>query len=150
MGHIRHGRYLVVIPLKICMQEIWKTGLDWDISLPAEVVLPYEQWREGLVLLRHFSMPRKAANLVHAEKELHVFCDASEKAHGSVVFLREVCSENEEVRVNFLTAKAKVAPLKVMTIPKLELQAALTGVLLIEAVLHAMRFAEFQPKVFYW
>ena len=53
--------------------------------------------------------------------QLHVFADASPLAYGTVAFL---CREQD---VSFIMAKARVAPLKQLTLPKLELMAALTA-----------------------
>ena len=80
--------------------------------------------------------------------ELHVFCDASEKAYGAVVYARETFGNF--VTVNFLTSKASVAPLKHTTIPKLELCAASTGMKLIQAVLYALRSMTIKPTVYAW
>jgi len=60
------------------------------------------------------------------EKEgvsLHVFCDASKVAMGVCIFSRY--EENGEVVLKLVTAKARVAPLGEMTIPRKELVAAL-------------------------
>jgi hypothetical protein len=50
---------------------------------------------------------------------LHGFCDASESAHGACVYVRCI-SMTEEVSVNLLTSKSRVAPLKKQTFPRLE------------------------------
>lgn len=55
---------------------------------------------------------------MEGEVEMHVFCDASSKAYGAVVFF--VSQE----QVSFVIAKARVAPTETLTIPKLELTAA--------------------------
>ena len=56
--------------------------------------------------------------------ELHIFCDASERAHAAVTYFRFVLS-NEKSHVSIIMAKSRIAPLKSTTIPRLELQAAL-------------------------
>ena len=60
---------------------------------------------------------------------LHTFVDASLKAYGAVVF---VCNNTNS---SFVMAKARVAPLKNLTLPRLELMAALVGVRLCSFVL---------------
>ncbi|GIY88029.1 uncharacterized protein CDAR_413241 [Caerostris darwini] len=65
--------------------------------------------------------------------EIHCFCDASEKAFGSVIFLR--FTKDEKVRTAFVTSKSRLAPIKRMTLPRLELMGAVVGARLIYRVL---------------
>ena len=53
--------------------------------------------------------------------EIQGFADASKAAYAAVVYLRIVATE---VRITLLGAKTKVAPIKTLCIPKLELCAA--------------------------
>ncbi|GBP37699.1 hypothetical protein EVAR_23748_1 [Eumeta japonica] len=66
--------------------------------------------------------------------ELHVFVDASEKSYAAAVYWRIKLSEHESA-VSLIAGKARVAPLKVISIPRLELQAALLGAGLASSVL---------------
>ncbi|XP_017465319.1 PREDICTED: uncharacterized protein LOC108358465 [Rhagoletis zephyria] len=59
------------------------------------------------------------------EVQLHVFVDASSSAYAAVAYLR-IC-KGEDVDIAFVAAKSRCAPLKGMTIPRLELQAAVLG-----------------------
>ncbi len=54
---------------------------------------------------------------------LHGFADASSLAYGAVIYMRCVHQDNS-ISTSFVMAKARVRPLKVTTILKLELQAA--------------------------
>ena len=51
--------------------------------------------------------------------ELHIFADACKSAYGSVVYLRVVYKG--QVYITLLSSKSKVAPLKILSIPRLEL-----------------------------
>ena len=59
----------------------------------------------------------------HVKRQLHHFSDASEKAYGVVSYLR---SQDQEGKVYscIVMVKSRLAPLKTLTIPRLELQAA--------------------------
>ena len=54
-----------------------------------------------------------------------MFSDASQLAYGAVAYIRT--SSNNKVSCSFLISKAKVAPIKQLSIPKMELQAAVLG-----------------------
>lgn len=62
-----------------------------------------------------------------SQTELHHFSDASEHGYGTVSYLR-LTADNHEVHVSFVLGKARVAPLKEMTIPRIELVAAVLAV----------------------
>ena len=112
----------VVIFTRILMQRIWKRRLDWDEELPAEMKRELWKWVDQLQDLAAVSVPRwYAVNLSKVqESELHVFCDASKKAYGSVAYLR--CTEQtRRTEVNIIASRARVAPLDPPTLPRLEL-----------------------------
>ncbi|XP_048487833.1 uncharacterized protein LOC125491030 [Plutella xylostella] len=71
--------------------------------------------------------------------EMHCFCDSSERAFGSCIYLK---SSNAlgQVKVSLLCAKSRVAPVKATTIPRLELCAALLGAQLASEVTQALKF----------
>ncbi|XP_044573068.1 uncharacterized protein LOC123257551 [Drosophila ananassae] len=75
--------------------------------------------------------------------EMHVFVDASQSAFASVVYWR-ITYEDGDVQVKFVCAKTKCAPMRTMTIPWLELQAAVLGMRLMDTVRqhHSVAIAE--------
>ena len=52
--------------------------------------------------------------------QVHGFCDASESAYVAVVYLRMVDSDGK-VHVSLVASKTKVAPIKRLSVPRLEL-----------------------------
>ena len=74
--------------------------------------------------------------------ELHGFCDSSNVAHAAAVYVRLVTSVR--VVVNLLSAKSKVAPLKAVKIPRLELFACL---LLSKLVVSVRKAVEVEVKI---
>jgi hypothetical protein len=125
----------IIINAKILMQHVWKQGLDWDQRLSSDL---YEKWKillNDLRVVENVAIPRcYSTNLTTATQiELHTFVDASELAFAAVSYLR-IKLENE-IHVAFVAAKTKVAPKKQLTIPRLELQAAVLGCRLAETII---------------
>lgn len=124
----------VLIKLKILFQDLWRKKTSWDEKVPDEVQSKWEVWLQEVKEIGEVRVPRcyfpKLPEFTVAD--LHVFCDASDKAYCAVVYL--VVKENGENHVSFVQAKAKVAPIKHMTVPRLELQACVMGSKLVRSV----------------
>ena len=102
-------------------------NLAWDDSLPKEKIKSIQTWIDNYMCSPPIEIPRCLTLDVATRKayELHVFTDASQLAYGAVAYAR-IISENG-VSCSFLMSKAKVAPIKQLSIQKLELQAAVLG-----------------------
>ena len=79
--------------------------------------------------LAEFSVPRFYRHVTDKPMniQLHVFGDASERAFCSVGYLRFFYSSGAK-RCVFVTSKTRVAPQKHLSIPRRELQAAVSSV----------------------
>lgn len=123
---------------KLIVQRLWDKKRDWDDSnLPPDLLHTWKEWEAELPSLLHIRLPRSYTSLAKdketSKRDIHVFCDASERAYGSVAYLRTE-DQQGDVEVSFLTARSKVAPKKQQSIPRLELCAALTGAQLAKVV----------------
>ena len=79
--------------------------------------------------------------------EIHGFSDASEAAYAAVVYLR-ITDESGNVRASLVMSKTKVAPIKRLTIPRLELCGAQ---LLAQLIQHVRQvFAIPLDRVYAW
>ncbi|XP_068247720.1 uncharacterized protein [Palaemon carinicauda] len=113
---------------KILFQELWKLGLTWDQEMPSELKLKFQRWLLSSQHFRNYQIDRcyfsqKAwGKLSHME--LHGFGDASEKGYGACVYLR-VPVENGSYQVSLVSSKSRVAPIKTITLPRLELMGCL-------------------------
>lgn len=120
----------VTLPAKQILQELCPRNCGWDEEIPQ---FWHRQWISWLAHLKELSgfpvsrclKPRNFGATVHAR--LHHFADASEAGCGTVTCLR-LQNELGDVHVSFLLGKARVAPLKPITIPRLELPAAVLAV----------------------
>ncbi|XP_067129093.1 uncharacterized protein [Centruroides vittatus] len=123
-----------VVYAKILIQELWKCQLSWDEPITAEVEHKWKLFRNELTLLGNLKIPRFVSLPRLNVLDIHAFCDASEKAYCAVVYTRTM-STNCDVKVTLLTSKTKVAPLKVQSLPRLELCAAVLLANLLQTVL---------------
>ncbi|GBN83092.1 hypothetical protein AVEN_233324-1 [Araneus ventricosus] len=127
------------IVLKILMQVLWKNQLSWDASIPHEILKTWKTFQSELSFLKDIKLPRYLKN-VYLESvivQLHGFCDASSKAYAAIIYIR-VLTDTGEIFVTFVAAKTRVAPLKQLTIPKLELCSALLLAQLYQSVISSI------------
>ena len=113
------------IRAKLLAQQLWLEHIEWDQALPDLIAAKWQAWLNDLDGLSAFKLPRhhsKHSRCVH-DVELHVFSDASELAFATVAYLRY--HAGDQVVSSFLASKSRVAPLKTLSIPRLELQGAL-------------------------
>ncbi|XP_076686033.1 uncharacterized protein LOC143378078 [Andrena cerasifolii] len=114
----------VTVNAKIFMQSLWLKHLDWDSPLPPAEAGYWRSFLEDLPDLNRITTPRwLGVQAASQQRELHGFADASERAYAAAIYLRVVDTDGC-VRTQLITAKTKVAPLKRVSIPRLELSAA--------------------------
>lgn len=116
----------MVVLGRLVLQEVTRMKLDWDDVVSGSLVDRWHRWVELLSSVSQVRIPRciKPLEYNDAALELHCFSDASQVAYGAVSYLR--CTNKlGQVSVRMVMAKSKVAPVKAITIPRLELQAAL-------------------------
>jgi len=113
-----------IITAKMIMQQLWQTRLDWDESLPTQLHTRWSQWYDKISHLSHLKIQRRILCDDPIRTELHGFCDASEHAYGACIYIRSTdLTQNHHVKL--LCAKTRVAPLKTLSMPRLELCGAL-------------------------
>lgn len=115
---------------KRIIQDLTRDGLGWDEVLPDEYVARWKNWLDDLPQLSDFKMPRcfrERETTKPIRHELHHFSDASETAYGTVSYLLTYMGDGK-IQSSMILAKSRLAPLKTMTIPRLELTAAAMAV----------------------
>jgi len=130
----------VVIRAKILIQTTWIKGLDWDTPLEQEDCQAWQMLQGELQALEKIRISRwLSGNLSGRAVELHGFADASERAYAVVVYLR--IEDHGASNISLLAAKSKVAPLKQVSLPRLELCAA---TLLAQLITYVQNLSVFQ------
>ncbi|XP_071581646.1 uncharacterized protein [Temnothorax nylanderi] len=113
----------VTITAKIIMQSLWLRKIEWDEPLPNDLLQRCLGYQAQLADLSKISIPRWTGQDSEVQDiEIHGFSDASNSAYAAVVYLR--VASMGSVRISILYAKTKIAPLKVQSVPRLELLAA--------------------------
>ncbi|XP_062714222.1 uncharacterized protein LOC134290992 [Aedes albopictus] len=130
LGLIAH----FLIYLKVLLQEIWRSGAQWDEKINDNLFLKWQTWLQVLPDVEGVQIPRcyHTRNPAACEIQLHTFVDASENGFAAVSYMR--FSNGDEVECTLITAKTRVAPLKYLSIPRLELQAAVLGARLAQTI----------------
>jgi len=126
LGFISH----FVLKAKQILQRLCHEKYGWDEIIPDGIVRPWQRWITELDQLSRFEVDRcmKPENFgVVKTADLHHFCDTSELGYGTVSYLK-LTNSVKDVHVTFVLGKARVVPLKRITIPRLELAATTLAV----------------------
>ena len=128
-----------IIRAKLLLQQAWLQAIAWDDELPESLKTKWEWWFNELAKLQQIKVPRclKESTRAILEISLHTFTDASQKAYTANVYARHEY-EDGTVSCRLITSKTRLAPLKAMSIPRLELMGALIGVRLTRQVCESM------------
>ncbi|GFW89609.1 integrase catalytic domain-containing protein [Trichonephila clavipes] len=128
----------VIAKAKVFLQQLWQCKLDWDDVLPNSIA---NEWREFVTTLKcieevkinRFFMDDNNVRIV-----LQGFADASEAAYGAVVYL-QCFLHNGVAKVSILASKSRVAPIRVISIPRLELCACVLLAQLVKKIHSTLR-----------
>lgn len=114
----------VVIVYKMFLQQLWSHSLQWDDELPDELSLQWQHLHSQLLHLNTIQVDRLVmVKGTPTDIELHGFADASEKAYGCSLYIRST-NAHGTTTVKLLCSRSRVAPVKKVTLPRLELLGA--------------------------
>ncbi|XP_071948772.1 uncharacterized protein [Antedon mediterranea] len=140
----------VSVSAKNLLQDLCKLKLGWDERIPDEHAMKWQNWCKQICLIESVTVPRcyvPGSNSHFVNTQVHAFSDASAEGYGCVIYLRQI-SEQGKIRCSFVTGKARVAPIKKVTIPRMELTAATMSVKICAVVLRELDIKLHQT--FYW
>ena len=116
----------LIVPMKIILQDTWIQGLKWDDEIPETIKTRWmtieKDYKEAkpIVIPRHFNKGKTVKKMT-----LHGFSDASVRCYAAVIYAR-IESEDGSIDTCLVTSKARLAPIKALSLPRLELTAAVT------------------------
>ena len=125
------------LPAKILLQDLCHQSLGWDDIIPEPDVQRWQCWLqdlprlEGLAIDRCFK-PKDFSKI--APSQLHHFSDASQQGYGAASYMRLV-NQDGKIHCSFVTGKSRLAPLKPITVPRMELSAAVLSTRLDQMIL---------------
>ncbi|XP_036339778.1 uncharacterized protein LOC118749114 [Rhagoletis pomonella] len=131
------------VRIKILLQEVWRQKKAWDVIMDGETQSAFSQWQEELALLETFCVDRCLSAGSESILELHIFSDASPKAYGAVAYCRQIMPTGR-ILTNIVCSKNRVSPISEnnkeveLTLPKLELTAALMAARLKETLVKSL------------
>lgn len=134
----------IVVPAKLLLQDLFRAKLKWDDEVPDNLLERWIEIKKSFTNLAFAAVPR-CFQLIPGEKiEVHGFSDASQQAYGAVVYIKTHSD------VHFVIAKSRVAQIKPMTIPRLELKAALLLAYIMKKVLDLLETKGIKPSFVAW
>lgn len=113
----------IIIRPKTLIQDLWRLGVDWDHAMPPQLQNRWHDFYGTLELLQNVRIPRWIGSTQNCSVQLHGFADASCRAYGAVIYVR-IADAHDNIQCQLLTSKSRVAPVKTVSIPRLELMAA--------------------------
>ncbi|XP_043065496.1 uncharacterized protein LOC122320916 [Drosophila ficusphila] len=123
-------------PVSIKSTHTKREELGWDENIPTEMDQRWQDFLRSYSELEQIRIPRWVGFQPGVKVEHHGFCDASQKAYGAAIYLRVEVGHN--IMTRLLTAKTRGAPVKTVSLPRLELCGALLLSEMIAAVLPNM------------
>jgi hypothetical protein len=116
----------VIMKAKIILQQLWALKLGWDEAVPMSIHSAWTSMLNKLTHVKNIQVPRLISSYPQGKViELHGFCDASQLGYGAAIYLRTHNNDSNEYDIRLICAKSRVAPLKTITLPRLELCGAL-------------------------
>ncbi|XP_034076932.1 uncharacterized protein LOC117549272 [Gymnodraco acuticeps] len=130
----------VTIQGRLLLRELSIQAEEWDSPLPKGMEVDWDRWRESLQDLKDLKIPRAYTTISSPNaqrRELCIFADASVKAVSAVAYLK-VTNNDGRVEVGFVFGKARLAPKPDLSIPRLELCAAVLAVEMADMIVEEM------------
>lgn len=126
---------------KIIMQQIWKEKIEWDQPISKESLRRWKSIQSDYQALDSIQIPRWFGYSPECSFEFHDFSDVSEKAYAAVLYI--LLSDTKSKVTHLVASKTRVAPIKTISIPRLELCGALLLTELIDSIILQLRLPKY-------
>ncbi|XP_067055972.1 uncharacterized protein [Acropora muricata] len=139
-----------IMKAKLLLQDLCRKKLGWDTAIAEQDRIQWFHWLEDLPKLENLQVDRcfKPKNFAEIKNaQLHIFSDGSRVGYGAVAYLRLV-DVFDPIHCSFVMGKARLAPIHEITIPRLELTAAVISVKLSKIIREELEIET--DQVNYW
>ena len=104
---------------ELFLQQLWQDHIGWDTVLSDDLHTRWKGIAVAITGITTLSFPHKyTTSFLTPHTFLHVFADASLKAYGAVAYIQQ-----DQGSPSLVMSKARAAPLKQLTLQRLELKA---------------------------
>ncbi|XP_038154235.1 uncharacterized protein LOC119791920 [Cyprinodon tularosa] len=140
----------LILPAKLLLRDLCKEKLGWDEEISDSQKEQWSKWLEDHSLLSGFNVRRCVKPQAFGTRvvaRLHHFSDASEVAYGTASYL-VLMNDLGRIHCSLMMGKSRVSPLKQITVPRLELTAAVVAVK-VDRMLQAEMQIPLQQSIFW-
>lgn len=116
----------VTLKPKLLLQLTCEQKLKWDTQVPEDIKVEWEKICSDTFNADQIKIPRLVGKVISETSSICCYVDASPKAYAAAVYLRTE-QHDGTITTDLIMGKSRVAPLKRISIPRLELLAALIG-----------------------
>ncbi|XP_060583463.1 uncharacterized protein LOC132739706 isoform X2 [Ruditapes philippinarum] len=119
----------IILKAKFIIQNLCREKLGWDEQIPDNYDEEWQSWLHFLPRLADITidrcfLPPGFGSVINAQ--LHIFSDGSEVGYGACAYLR-LTDNTGNITCCLVIVKSRLAPIKQITIPRLELSGAVVA-----------------------
>ena len=103
---------------KIIMQQISLDKIDWHEEISSNCMSRWPNFIDDFPSINKIRIPRWVQYSPDVQIQFHALSDASEKTYSAALYIR--LSKDDVVSTQLVAAKLKVAPIKTVSLPRLE------------------------------
>ena len=118
----------VTIGARIFVQKLWKNNFTWDEPLPKPIL---DEWSSILHSLKNLHQVKIPREVLGRNPSLDIYSDASQQAYGCAAYI------SSEGTTNLILARSRVAPIRELSLPQLELMGVTLASRLVRFIIEA-------------
>lgn len=136
-----------IVQLKVILQQLWQSQIEWDQPISESIKTKWVNLIVNINCLNTLKIPRCVVISQAKSYHIHGFCDSSQYIYGACVYLSSENAQGDRVS-HLICSKSRLAPIKSISLPKLELCGALLLAQLMQKTIKALRIQT--DSINYW